>query len=82
MCRTPEEAAWTVIARKAEQTGLQTAVKLIEKYGFKHVICDVVRDIPGNTLVVRAAMEFQVSQELVDAIRREAASEPAVVRGS
>lgn len=81
MCRTPEEAAWTVLAMTAEQRQMRTLVKAIELASRTHdcVYVDVVSDAAMNVKRVTAKIEFAVSKEVWRHLVQEAEREPTLV---
>lgn len=79
MCRTPEEAAWTLLSETAETRETRVLGKVLKMVGKSYVEVDVFPNIPSNARVVKITCEFLVSNELWDAIAKEVDVEPSLV---
>ena len=69
MCKTPEEAAWSVLAQGAEQQNFKVLSKIIANTNPKQVVFDLVRNAGSRTYNMRATLSLQVSDELLSLMR-------------
>lgn len=80
MCRTPEEAAWTVLSMTAEQRAMRTLTKAITQFlAPKDVFVDIHRDAARRSVFVTLRCTKEFSEELWRQLAQEAEREPTLV---
>lgn len=80
MCRTPEEAAWTLLSMTAQKRVYRVLTKAIQDYLTpRDVRVDVVRDAARNSVIVEINLHREFSSELWRQLAEEVEREPTLV---